>query len=67
MSAMVNAIEKLFTTGDASRYLGVSAERVRQLERSGQLRAERTVNGIRIFSLSAVEELRRRRQNKMVL
>lgn len=54
----------LLTTGEAGRYLGISSERVRQLERSGQLPATRTINGIRLFTSSTVEGFRRRRQQK---
>jgi excisionase family DNA binding protein len=52
----------LMTSGQAARVLGVSAERVRQLENAGQIEAMRTASGLRLFSAVAVEALRRRRQ-----
>lgn len=56
----------LFTTGEAGRYLGISSERVRQLERAGQLPAERTINGIRLFTSDTVEGFRRRREKRRI-
>lgn len=47
----------LLTTADAARALRLSAERVRQLERAGVLRAYRTVGGLRIYLASDVERL----------
>jgi excisionase family DNA binding protein len=52
----------MMTSGEAARVLGVSAERVRQLENAGQIEAMRTASGLRLFSAVAVEALRRRRQ-----
>jgi excisionase family DNA binding protein len=58
----VNPIMKpSLTTGDAAKELNVSAERVRQLEREGVLRAVKTKSGMRIFSASEVEALRQAR------
>jgi len=51
-------------TGDVARRLGVTSERVRQLERQGVLKAERTVSGLRIFNASDVERLARERQER---
>jgi hypothetical protein len=48
-------------TGDAARRLGVSPERVRQLERAGVLVATKTVSGFRIYSAADVEKLRLQR------
>ncbi|MEN3331124.1 MAG: hypothetical protein V7641_489 [Blastocatellia bacterium] len=44
-------------TTDTALRLGVSAERVRQLEREGRLAAEKTPKGRRIFRVEDVEQL----------
>jgi len=44
--------------------LGLSTERVRQLERDGRLPAERTAGGVRIFREEDVERLRREREER---
>jgi len=49
----------LILTSEAARLLGVSAQSVRQWERTGRLPAMRTAGGVRLFSRAAVEELRR--------
>lgn len=48
---------KPLLTGDAAERLGVSSERVRQLERNGLLKSVRTPRGTRVFWASAVEKL----------
>ena len=48
--------EKLIVS-DVARMLGVTTDRVRQIERSGQLPAQRTPGGVRIFDRSDVERL----------
>jgi len=48
-------------TMDAAERLGCSTERVRQLEREGKLRAERTPSGQRIFYSNEVENLANQR------
>ena len=50
-------------TGEAARILSVSANHVRYLERTGQLRARR-VGLVRIFSRQEVEQLARERYQK---
>ena len=52
----------ILTTGEVSRELGISTDRVRQLERCGELPAKRTETGVRLFARSAVEEFRRKRE-----
>ena len=47
----------------AARRLGVSAERVRQLEREGQLKAQLTPLG-RLFKVDDVEALARARRER---
>ena len=59
---MVKDDESL-TTWDTAKRLGVTPERVRQLERAGILPAAfKTPGGVRIFSGKVVEALRRRRE-----
>lgn len=50
------------TTGDTAKTLGVSDERVRQLEREGKLTATRTAGGFRLFDSKQVERLRIQRE-----
>ncbi len=54
-------MEHRVTTLGAARILDVGPDRVRQLEREGQLRAER-VGGIRVFERAEVQHLAERRQ-----
>ncbi len=52
----------LMSTGTAARVLGLSAERVRQLERTGRLpAAHTTLTGQRLFDAADVEQLRQAR------
>ena len=50
-------MKELWTSGNAARALGVSAERIRQLEKLGRLPARKTAGGIRIFLRQDVERL----------
>ena len=45
------------TVSEAARVLGLSADRVRQLERCGVLLSTRTASGMRLFDPAAVERL----------
>ena len=56
--------KRLVTTGAAAHRLGLSPERVRQLEREGVIRATRTENGVRLFSLDDVDRLADKRASK---
>ena len=47
--------KKWFSTSEAARYLGVSVDKVRQLDESGELPAERTKGGHRRFSRKALD------------
>ena len=49
-------------TKDAAKILDVTGTRVMQLEKLGQLRAERTSGGIRLFDQAEVEKLARERK-----
>lgn len=49
-------MDEVLTTSEAARCLGLSAERVRQLVRAGQLRAVETPLG-RLFPRDEVERL----------
>ncbi|WP_413933387.1 MerR family DNA-binding transcriptional regulator [Nitrospira sp. BLG_1] len=60
----LGSVVEILTVGEVSRALGMSADRVRQLERIGVLPATRTATGVRIFSRSAVEAFRKQRQER---
>jgi excisionase family DNA binding protein len=51
-------------TGDVARVLGVSAETVRFLHRIGRLPALKTERGVRLFALSDVDALKRKRDER---
>lgn len=53
---------RLLTSGDAAKELGLSRDRVIQLEREGELRAMRDSAGRRLFKPRDVERLRRSRE-----
>jgi len=48
-------------TSEAARLLGVASVTVRAMERRGELVAERTSTGVRLFELGEVERLARQR------
>jgi excisionase family DNA binding protein len=50
-------MDHVLTTSDAARILNRSADRVRDLERSGRLPAIKTRSGQRLFSVKDVERL----------
>jgi excisionase family DNA binding protein len=52
------------TIGEVADVLGISVDRVRQLERAGQIRPLRTSFGWRLFETGAVHALRERRQRQ---
>lgn len=55
--------ERIFSTADAAKVLGITTEGVRFLERQGKLRAAmRTVSGQRLFLKVDVERLRNERE-----
>lgn len=54
----------VLTTGEASHELELSPDRIRQLERCGELPARRTRSGVRLFDRAVVEDFRRRREQK---
>jgi len=47
--------KQLFTTSEAARYLGVSVDKVRQLDETGELRASRTEGKHRRFARKALD------------
>ena len=47
--------KKWFSASEAARYLGVSVDKVRQLDESRELPAERTKGGHRRFSRKALD------------
>lgn len=55
---------KKLQTKDAAKLLNITADRVRQLEREGVIRAERTESNNRLFDRSEVEKLVRERAKK---
>jgi DNA-binding transcriptional MerR regulator len=54
----------LITTSGAARILGLSEAAVRLLEARGELRAERTASGIRLFDPIHVAEVARQRAQR---
>ena len=44
-------------TKDAAKLLDISPERVRQLEREGVIRADRTASGTRLYDEAEVKQL----------
>jgi len=62
MSQKGEAAMVLVSTTQAGRILGLSAERVRQLERSGLLVAIRTESGQRLFSKAHLLRVAARRR-----
>jgi DNA-binding transcriptional MerR regulator len=63
-NAITDGCAPLLLTNDAARVLGLSPQTVRVLERNGQLRALRTVNGVRLFDRRDVENLARARDER---
>lgn len=61
MSTTSSAVPQLLTTSDVARLLGVSADRVRQLARMGQLPYSRTPYG-RLFDAATVRAAHERYQ-----
>ena len=53
--------KKWFSSSEAARYLGVSVDTIRQLDESGELRADRTKGGHRRFSRKALDAYLTRR------
>jgi len=53
----------LLLTSDVARILSVSPDRVRALERLGQLPALKTENGVRLFDRRDVERLANERRD----
>lgn len=51
-------------TSDVARILECSTDNVRLLERSGQLRADKTEGGVRLFDRKDVEQFARDRGNR---
>ena len=58
---MRNFIHKWLRTGEAARCLEVSPDRVRQLERHGDLEAVKISGGLRLFRVRDVEKLKAER------
>jgi DNA-binding transcriptional MerR regulator len=55
---------KKLETADAAKILNVTPATVRQLEQRGQLKAERTISGTRLFDQPDVERLARERARR---
>jgi DNA-binding transcriptional MerR regulator len=55
---------KLMQTGAVARLLGISGERVRQLEDSGRLSSIRTDTGLRLYLVEDVERLYKERTKR---
>lgn len=56
--------DDLMTASDAGRILGVSADMVRLLARSGKLAFLKTIGGVRLFRRADVEALVSRRARR---
>src|ERR1041385_1346769 len=63
---MKTKLQQWFSASEAARYLGVSVDKVRQLDESGELPAERTKGGHRRFSRRSLDAYltRQDRRNK---
>ncbi len=57
-------MDQLLTTGDTAKRLGLSPDRVRQLEREGKLPAEKTGRGQRLFRAGDVDHFARKVRNE---
>lgn len=53
---------QVLTSADVARRLGVTPATVRLWERLGRIQATRTVSGMRLFTVAAVERMRAERQ-----
>lgn len=49
-------------SGEVAQFLGVTPDAVRLFERTGQLQAERTGRGVRVFRRADVEQFARERE-----
>lgn len=52
-------MDELLTTGGAAKWLALSADRIRQLEREGKLQAQKAQNGQRLFRVCDVDRYAR--------
>lgn len=59
-------VAEILTTGEVAKILGLSTQRIRQLEASGDLHPRRTATGVRIFECVEVQRLLHRRQQVKV-
>ena len=57
-------MKKPLETKDAAKLLDISPERVRQLEREGTIRADRTASGTRLYDVDEVKQLAKERAAK---
>jgi len=57
-------IDEYLLASDAGRLLGCSAQTVRLLEERGELKAARTPNGTRLFTVADVRKLAAERNEK---
>jgi len=56
--------ERLLLPSDVARELGMSSDGVRDLERRGKLRAQRTLRGVRLFRARDVGLLKQKRAER---
>jgi excisionase family DNA binding protein len=54
-------MNRFFLVSEAARELRCSAETVRELEKRGELKADRTPGGVRIFTADDVRRLKEER------
>ena len=57
-------MKKPLETSDAAKALGVSTQRVIQLEQKGLIHAERTMSGTRLFDADEVKRVKAERAKK---
>ena len=57
-------MEELYQTTEAARFLGITSDWVRKLERIGKIKAYKTTTGTRLFSKSELEAVKRKRDSK---
>jgi excisionase family DNA binding protein len=53
---------EVLAVSDVARLLGVASDTVRYYERTGQLPAQKTPGGVRVFQREAVEQFREQRK-----
>ncbi|MBX7135067.1 MAG: helix-turn-helix domain-containing protein [Fimbriimonadaceae bacterium] len=58
-------MDQLLGVADAARILGVVPATVRQMERDGRLKAQKTLGGVRVFQQAEVERVAQDRRGQV--